>query len=365
MFSQKSLILFVTLCVASTPAFAGRGTGRSAPSRPSYTPSRPSYTPSRPSYTPSRPSYTPSRPSYTPSRPSYTPARPNVGMPRVQRNYNQTTVVHRGVTVTQRTYMRGGNTYVRNYNTYNFRGREFYRYAPAYHYNRWYYGYLYTPWYTPMVYSWGWANDPWYGYYGYYYRPYPRYAAPAYWLTDFVIADLLAGQYAANAATNAANAEANAEAPATPITDDVKEQIKTQVEVEVKAHDDQAPVQLDAILTDTKHIFAVSEDLAVTTADGTPCSVTDGDLIRLADPVAEGEETATMAVVTSKKGSCAAGSLVTISLTDLQTFQNEFSARVEKGMDKMKADVPAGTQPAGVPAEAPGQDDVPLPSTQF
>ena len=389
MFSQK-MILLAVLCLASTQAFAARSNGRSAsnytpsyapshstytpsytPSRPSYTPSytpsrpsyTPSYTPSRPSYTPSRPAYTPSRPAYTPSRPStpsYTPGRPGYSAPRVQRTYNQTTVIRGGVTLNQRTYNRGNISYVRNYSTYSYRGREFNRYAPAYHYNRLYYGYLYAPWFTPVVYGWGWANDPWYGYYGYYYRPYPTYAGPAYWLTDYVIADLLAEQYAANSAAVVADAASNADAPTTPITDDVKEQIKTQVEAEVKAHDDQAPVALDSILSDTKHIFAVSADLDVTTADGAACALTDGDLIRLANAVGADDQTATMAVVTSKKGSCAAGSLVTISLTDLQNFQNEFSARVEKGMAKMKTEAPAGAIPGGdapadptVPTEAP------------
>jgi hypothetical protein len=48
----------------------------------------------------------------------------------------------------------------------------------------------------PFVFSWGWADDPWYVYHRAYWEPYPVYVAPSYWVTDWMVADYLADRYA-------------------------------------------------------------------------------------------------------------------------------------------------------------------------
>ncbi|MBI3556846.1 MAG: hypothetical protein HY074_11335 [Deltaproteobacteria bacterium] len=292
------------------------------------------------------------------------------------RQYNQNRVVVNNTTVIQRTYYSGGSSYVRTYNPYYWGGRSYYAYTPAIVFAPSFYGYCYTPWYTPVVYSWGWNSSPWYGYYGYYYRPYPRYTSPAYWLTDYLISDMLATQYqdnyaaaqtaqanaqaaqanertaeaneraaeanerAAEANAQAAQAEANAHA-ASPITDEVKEQIKAQVEEAIKANEQKTPIQIGSLMSDTKHVYAVSDDLDVTTAEaGTECTLTSGDLIRLSDVPNDGDQAAQMMVISAKKESCAAGSKIMVSMTDLQSFQNDFAERVETGMGKMKTEMP-------------------------
>jgi hypothetical protein len=260
-----------------------------------------------------------------------------------------------GPSPVRRTEIRSGNTFVRTYRPYTWGGRPYYAYQPAYAYPGWYYGYCGRPWYTPVNYQWGWMGSPWYASYGYYYSPYPTYAGPAFWLTDFVIADLLAEQYAENVAAananaaaqaNAAAAQANAQASA-PISDDVKEQIRLQVQAEIKAQQEQRPVTVDTVVADTQHIFAVSEQLNVANASTQqPCALTEGDLIRLKQPVADGAPTGLATVVASKNASCAVGTDVNVSVHDLQTFENEFSARVDKGMQEMKTKMPDGTKPA-------------------
>ena len=299
------------------------------------------------------------------------------------RQYNQNRVVINNRTVIQRTYYRGGSSYVRTYNPYSWGGRPYYAYTPAIVFAPAFYGYCYTPWYSPVSYNWGWNSSPWYGSYGYYYHPYPHYTSPAYWLTDYLISDMLATQYQDSIATaqanaqaaqanaraaqanaqaaqsneaiaeaNAqaaqadalaaqANAQADAQAPAAPITDDVKEQIATQVAEAIKANEQKTPIEIGSLMTDTKHVYAVSDDLDVTTGpDSTECSLTSGDLIRLATSPNDGDQAASMTVVSSKKGSCSAGSAITVSMTDLQSFQNDFAERVETGMGKMKTAMP-------------------------
>jgi len=45
-------------------------------------------------------------------------------------------------------------------------------------------------------YAWGWSADPWYAYHRTYWEPYPVYAGPSYWVTDWMVAGYLADRYA-------------------------------------------------------------------------------------------------------------------------------------------------------------------------
>jgi hypothetical protein len=67
-----------------------------------------------------------------------------------------------------------------------------------------------------------------YGYYGGYFTPYPVYASPSLWLTDYLVSQTLQAAYAAQAA-QLANAQANF----TPMTPDVKQQIADEVHREI------------------------------------------------------------------------------------------------------------------------------------
>ena len=107
-----------------------------------------------------------------------------------------------------RTYYRGGHYYAYGYRGGYYHGGYYYGYVPAYYYGPAFYGWAYNPWAAPVVYSWGWGGAPWYGYYGYYFNPYPAYATAALWMTDYVISQNLQAAYAAQAEASNANAAA-------------------------------------------------------------------------------------------------------------------------------------------------------------
>jgi hypothetical protein len=60
----------------------------------------------------------------------------------------------------------------------------------------WYDPFWYGPRHHHFTYSWGWYNDPWYRYHAYYWEPYPVYAGPSYWVTDWMVAGYVADRYA-------------------------------------------------------------------------------------------------------------------------------------------------------------------------
>ncbi len=72
-----------------------------------------------------------------------------------------------------RTYYRGGHYYAYGYRGGYYHGGYYYGYVSPYYYGPAFYGWAYNPWAAPVVYSWGWGGAPWYGYYGYYFNPYP------------------------------------------------------------------------------------------------------------------------------------------------------------------------------------------------
>ena len=60
----------------------------------------------------------------------------------------------------------------------------------------------------------GVGETPWWGFYGGWWNPYPVYAAPYYWLTDYLISEQLQAAYAARQEANADAMAADAEASA-------------------------------------------------------------------------------------------------------------------------------------------------------
>jgi hypothetical protein len=108
----------------------------------------------------------------------------------------------------QRAYVtRGGHSYYARtyydhgvyrsgvYRGYSYGGHAYYGYQPAFYYHPAFYAWGYNPWPGPVAWGWGWGGMPWYGYYGF--TPYPSYAGPAFWLTDYLIAANLQAAYAA------------------------------------------------------------------------------------------------------------------------------------------------------------------------
>ena len=126
----------------------------------------------------------------------------------------------------------------------------------------------------------------------------------------------------------------------------MKDQIERTV-AEKKAYAEAAakggnPVLPDvgAALADPKHIYPVSKNISVISKDDKPAgTLTPGDLLK-AEPGQEigkdAKETdfVTMRVMTSKgeEDEVPAGSLIKVSLKDLQEFDNEFRAKLDQGL---------------------------------
>jgi len=256
----------------------------------------------------------------------------------------------------------------------------------------------------PYHYAWGWDGG-WYHAYGPYFAPYPVYPAPAYWVTDWMVAGYLQDQYAASmsaeqarqeaavaqaeadkarqtaalaqdqaeiAEAKAAQAEAelrakNAEAKAaklesfeaqagkpnpnaTPIDTQTKDQLRTQVEQtiaekkELATQTNPTVPDVSKALGDAKHVYPVSKTISVTTPDFQPAgSLSEGDLLRvepgqeeqLKNPTAE--TLLKMRVITSKgedSDEVKAGTVVSVSIKDLQDFDSEFRAKLDAGLEE-------------------------------
>ena len=261
------------------------------------------------------------------------------------------------------TFDRDGRSFVRDFRPYGWGGREFYGYVPFHHFDSWYYGWAYGRWAAPVAYNWWWAGNPWCGFYGYYFQPYPTYYGPSYWLTDYVLAELLQEQYQIAAANSEAQAQYQANQQAM-LDQEMKDQLRAQVEENLRNQQTQQPVNVGNALNDLKHIYVVSQDLNASYADQTDeaaCALTGGDLFRLTAVPSASDQVAVAQVVTSKQGSCKAGSRVYISIEQLATFENDFNEKLDDGLDKMKTAFP-GEMPGQV-NEQQGSEQ--LPPTRF
>ena len=270
---------------------------------------------------------------------------------------------YRGVHYVSRTYYVNGVVYNRFYRPYTWGGVALNVYAPGVYYRPAFYGWAYNPWATPVVYGgWGWAGNPWYGYYGAWFTPYPVYAGPAFWLTDYLVAQTLAAAYQERSAELAA-AQANF---GPPMSADVKnlvaEEVKRQLALEnseAAAGGGQTPPDAGSsgiarMLTDNQpHIFIVSDGIDVTSNSG-ECFVTEGDVLQLRGAVPPGQP-ANLTVMASKGQDCAKGSLVQVQVADLQEMQNHMRETLDQGLGDLQKKQGQG----GIPAAPAGSAAAP------
>jgi hypothetical protein len=279
------------------------------------------------------------------------------------RGYVQHPYMFHGHEFAQRTYWDHGHAYARYYGRYPYHGVFLEVYAPVRFYPVGFYGYAYSPWARPVPYGWGWGGNPWYGYYGVYFTPYPVYAGPAFWLTDYLIATSLQAAYAAQVQANANAAAAAYAGP--PLSPDVKAQIADEVKYDVQqenlaaqanaANPQAAPPDtgVAALMSDGRpHVFVAGSDLDLVDASGRECMVTQGDVVQVQTPPAPDAVQANAIVLASKGGNeCAPAASVTVALTDLQEMQNHMRETIDQGM----ADLQAKQGKGGLPA-APAAD---------
>jgi hypothetical protein len=274
----------------------------------------------------------------------------------------------RGHDYDRRTYYYNGRAYDRFYNRYEYRPGVFLDvYSPSRFYGVGFYGWAYNPWAAAIPYAWGFAAAPWYGYYGAYFTPYPVYASPSLWLTDYLISTSLAAGYDAHIAAQA-QAEAAGTAPPAPLTPEAKQMIADEVQRQIarenaeaqangnQQENDAASSSIARILSDGQpHVFVPGKEFDVTDAAGQECAVSDGDVLQLMGPPAADATAASLMVVSSKGGvECPSRDTVSVSFEDLQDMQNHMRETVDQGLQELQAKQgTGGLPPAPQSAVAP------------
>ena len=283
------------------------------------------------------------------------------------RGYIQRPYTYGGHPYYSRAYYYNGRPYNAYYRGYYYNGVYLNGYMPAYYYPPVYYGWAYNPWPAPVPYAWGWGGNPWYGYYGAYFAPYPVYPSASYWLADYLVAASLRNAYASLSASAKmypdlappkliyASYDPATGATSPTMTKEVKdavaEEIKNELAMQKAAGADNTAASLKLLFADGKpHVFVASAGLTVTSA-GQDCGLTEGDVLALPTAPVGDASTANLQVLASKQADCAKASTVTVNVTDLQEMQNHLLSSIDQGMAQMKDHPGEGGLPAP-PAEA-------------
>ena len=276
------------------------------------------------------------------------------------RGYIHSEYAYGGHRVYQRVYYVNGRPYPRYYSPYFYHGVEISVYAPPRYYAAGFYGWAYNPWAVPVVYSWGFAATPWYGYYRGYFSPYPSYASPALWLTDYVIANNLEQAYQAQRETQQQMQPQQADAPMPP---DVKQQIAEEVKRQIALENNERQTAENGLpdpassgvarmfQDNTTHVFVVAAPLNVDSLAG-QCPVTEGDVLQLTPSQGPGADGLANVVVLASKGQdCQRGSTIMVGVADLQDMQNAMRQTIDQGMGTLQQNQGKGGLPP-IPASA-------------
>jgi hypothetical protein len=269
--------------------------------------------------------------------------------------------VYRGQSVYQRVYYVNGVSYPRYYNSYRYGGVALVVYAPARYYPPAFYGWAYNPWAVPVVYSFGFAATPWYGYYRGYFTPYPVYASPSLWLTDYMVANSLEQSYQAQAQ------QPMQQSYAAPLTPDIKQQIANEVSRQIQLEnserqtaqaglpDPEASSVAQMLQDNNSHVFVVSAPLNLSSTAGA-CPVTEGDVLQMGPPQTPNTEFANAIVLASKGQDCPRGSLVSVGVADLQEMQNSMRQTIDQGLAVLQQNQGTG----GLPSLPAGANAAPM-----
>jgi len=248
------------------------------------------------------------------------------------------------------------------YRGYRYRGFSYYYYMPSVYYGPRFYGWVLTPWPAPVPYAWFTIGGPtpWFRFYAGYFAPYPIYASPDLWLTDYLLAENLRLAYASQqAGVQMAAVESN-QASAPVLTPTIKGLIAEEIRKQLAAEEAEAaqagtPGSVETAGSEqlpsafSERYFVVSSNLDLTAA-GQECSLTPGDVIQRIGTDVSPDGTVSAMVIGSKRGNCAANSWVDVDVADLQEMQNQFREQIDAGIKMM-----AQNQAKGLPA-APEAD---------
>ena len=314
-----------------------------------------------------------------------------------------------------RSYVSGGHvlyTHVYQSHVWHQFGRSFTyeAYVPAWRFPAAYYGWALAPWAHPVVYSWGWRAQPWYPVYGAYFTPYPVYASPDLWMTDYILSQNMQAAYQAQATPVAPPPEATnyvdpaaapdataapsgyvdpaaapdavappadssappppseaAPAPAAPVptapppkvTPQIKAQLNEQIKVQLQ--EQQAATATPATLTTPggpaalrpNHVFfAVVQPLDVASGPNRHCKLSPNDYIKRTGGMSADDWMIPVVVELSAPSDCPEGLATRIGLNDLNAMENEQEAQVLQAMRAASRSMgPNGPGPAARPSQ--------------
>ena len=287
--------------------------------------------------------------------------------------YVQRPIMVRGRPFVQRTYIGGGRAYPQFYRQSVYRGITFSVYTPTRFYSPRFYSWAYTPWRSPIYYNFGWGGAPWFGFYGGYFNPYPTYAGPNYWLTDYLLAASLQEAYQERMDASAAAQAGYDPSGQAVLSPQVKALVAAEVQRQLnqESAESQNPQALMSpsngappILADSNpHVFVVGSSL-IANAGGQECALTQGDVLQLNPAPSPDPNYANVQVLASKGRDCQTGNLIPVQLADLQEMQNHMRATLDRGLGELQTGQGKGGLPPIDPSlqaqtQAPYAADLP------
>ena len=286
----------------------------------------------------------------------------------------------------QRTYVAGGRTYARVYRGYNYRGVRYCGYAPDHYYHPGFYAWASNRWSRPVRYApaaWGWADAPWFRAYGVYFTPYPEYRAPAFWLTDYVVAANLqvgfqarveAGQPPEGGGPDQPSTDGEVEETnETPMSPQVKQQIANEVQQQLREEQAEASSpganpqagpggeQVPDALSSSQRVFIVASDIDTALPTGQECGLSGGDVVMRLNDQPDANQNVNANVLSSKQRNCASGQTVAVSVQDLQEMHNQFRQQIDSGLQTLAEKGGDGSLPQP-PDTGTTVGEVPLPT---
>jgi len=272
----------------------------------------------------------------------------------------------------RRTYFYHGHEYSHFYHGYGYRGVYLNVYAPGFYFRPAFYGWAYNPWAVPIAFAWGWGGNPWFGYYGYYFQPYPVYPSAAFWLTDYMVSMDLQAAYEAQQQGGEVNGAPMAAGGQPMLTPEVKQQIADEVRDQLALENqeaaqntqqqdvDPASSGIARMLSDGRpHTFVVGSALDVVDASQAECSLSDGDVLALNGPQPADATAVNLTVLASKGGQeCAKQDTVSVAVGDLQEMQNHMRETIDQGLQELQSKQGSG----GIPALPPSAQGQPAPA---
>ena len=200
----------------------------------------------------------------------------------------------------------------------------------------------------------GFAGAPWYGYYGYYFAPYPSYPLASYWLTDYMIQSDLQTAYAAHSEAGEADGAPPSASGAPQLTPDVKQQIADEVRNQLALEGQEAQQNsqqqdidpgssgIDRMFSDAAHgkthLFVVGTSLDLIDNSGMECPLSDGDVLALRTAPSTDATVVDLVVLSSKGGQeCQKEAVVSVKLDDLQEMQNHMRETIDQGLQELQS----------------------------